>query len=117
MKYATLLLTLILSSCIETGTNENLVFQEVSSIDPNDTVTFQQINNLIIQPFNCIQCHSDWANTEAGVRTKIMPGEPFESKFYLRLEDGSMPLGGPQIDKQRLEYVENYIRQLQINED
>lgn len=117
-----LLLLLTLASCVETGTREDLIFKEIPSVapvqpsepgQPEEKITFEDIKQNVLEPFRCVICHSNWANTESGLLSRIKPGEPFSSPFYLRMEDGSMPLGGPSVSKDRLEYVERFIRQLE----
>ncbi len=116
--FIALLLLTSLTSCVETGTREDLIFQEAPTIEPgspDEIITYADIRANILEPFGCINCHSRWANNEEGLLSRVTPGEPFSSPFYLRMEDGSMPLGGPSVDRSRLEYVERFIRQLGEN--
>ena len=107
-----LTLCFVAASCQETGTNEDLIFKDVPTLAEGEKVSHQQINDLIIKPFGCLNCHSAWAGSEEGLLKKIVPGEPFNSPLYLRIEDGTMPMGGASVDSSRLEYLERYIRQM-----
>lgn len=107
-----ILLTIIatLVSCKEIGSTESERFSEFRRVAPTEKVSFSQLQENILVPFGCVRCHASWTATEDGLRSKFIPGEPFSSKLYLKVEDGSMPPGGPQIDSGRLELLEVYIR-------
>lgn len=113
-----ILLQLLIVSCVKTGSNEHETFKEVEEITPApDTgpekvkVSYEQIKKNIIEPFGCVNCHG-WARTEIGIKEKLVEGEPFSSRIYTKIEDGSMPPFGGTVDKTRLELLEQYIRDL-----
>ena len=121
MKLLNLIIMLILStSCVVPDSTSDLVFKELdlpvfTPVSPEDEITYEDIKTNILEAKGCINCHGNWANSEAGLLTRITPGDPFSSPFYLRMEDGSMPFGGPSLDSDELEYVENFIRGLAKN--
>ena len=109
-----LLLSLILTSCLSLGEEGQARFRDnrgrsAPQLDEAETITFEKINELIIGPSRCVKCHAGWASTEEGVLSRIVAGRPFESPFYLRMEDGSMPLGGEPIGAELLKLVEKFI--------
>jgi len=114
-------------SCIEQKKTSPLHFNETypspSSVETEqseenettdeleDKVTFELIQTTILQPFNCVGCHSDWATSETALKTKFTSGDALSSPFFLRVQDGSMPFGGPIVDLEKLELIEKYINE------
>lgn len=130
-----LILFFILGGCYETGTGENEVFIEDTSAssrsenrevaeDRGETdngddqseeaskVSFEQINKAVLTPFKCIRCHGDWATSEAGLRTKLVAGDPAISKLFKRVQDETMPMGGNGIGTENVDLIERYILDL-----
>lgn len=99
-------------SCRETGSNENELFQRVTPLKEGQRVTYEMFNESIIKPYRCLDCHGgdDWAKSRTGLLEVLTPGEPFSSDLYTEVENGSMPPGGPSVDKARLELLEQFIR-------
>ena len=120
MKLIRIIWVLLLVACIPENKKISKLDIGDSAVDKNETIrvgdslAFKKLNEDVLKPQGCIFCH-DWVANERQLLTKIVPGEPFMSSLYLRIEDGSMPLGGPPADKEDLEKVEKYIRQLVDN--
>lgn len=110
--------TLMISSCAPAKPgklefNEDPLASRNANRDLPSGVTFKQINDSILSPLSCTQCHGDM-KTAAGLNNYIKAGEPFSSKLYLRMEDQTMPPFGAKADKEQLELLEAYIRELNI---
>lgn len=52
--------------------------------------------------------------TEDGISKWIVPGKPDESRFYIAVKEGTMPLGGAPLSTIDLEIVRNYIESVAI---
>ena len=116
-KNITLLLFFIvfmLASCKEIGTSEDGQFQIIDSIPFDEKVTFSDLQKNVISSNRCIQCHGSWITDESKVLQRIVKGNPEASSFYIRLKNGSMPLGGPPVSTETLEVVERYINDLAL---
>jgi hypothetical protein len=74
-----------------------------------ETVSLTQLQNDIL--VKCIDCHR-WARTEAGIMSRVVPGDPDNSRLYLRTKDGSMPEGGPELSTRELEMIRVFITNL-----
>lgn len=117
MKIALLLLLMSITiGCKEIGTSEDGQFQIVEDIPIDQKVTFRDVFNNVISTNRCMQCHSNWASDEQQVLQRIKAGDPDGSRFFARMKDGSMPLGGPTVSTASLEVVERYINDLVISE-
>jgi hypothetical protein len=110
---ALLFLTFSLQSCLEAGSDEASAFQirEPVQINPTEPVTFAMLQSAIFDN-QCMACHA-WSVNEAAVRTRIVPGQPESSRVYLRVEDGSMPMGGPELTLEQLDLLRRYIMELE----
>lgn len=109
-----IILLFLMIGCYETGTAEDKIFQELPEFNETATVTFEQVNEFVLTPFNCIGCHGDWATTATGLKTKLVAGDPSNSKLFLRVQDESMPLGGTGIGTERIDLIERYILDLRL---
>ena len=107
-----LLIFILFISCQEIGTAENDIFRDLPSLTSIETVTYEQVNELVIQPFGCAGCHGDWAGTELGILSRVVAGDPSSSALFLRTQDGTMPLGGSGIGQARVDLIERYILDL-----
>ena len=92
--------------------NENVNMRTPVSQLPQG-VSFKEVSDQVLAPLNCLQCHGDM-KTAAGLQSYLKAGEPFDSKVYLRMENQTMPPFGPKADKEQLELLESYIRELAI---
>ncbi len=99
-------LMLILIGCEKSGTNEHTLFQTAPSIEGG--VNFATLSSFILKPM-CVTCHA-WADNEAQVRSRIVPGNPQASDLYILMENGSMPDGGPALTSAQLAVVAAYIK-------
>lgn len=108
-----LFLLFSLQSCLEAGSDEASVFQirQPVQIQPSQEVTFAMLQSAIFDN-QCKACHA-WSTNEAAVRSRIVPGNPQASRVYLRVEDGSMPLGGPELTLEQLDLLRRYILELE----
>lgn len=123
MKGICLLLVLNLSSCVlyqkegELKFSENAALGAETSPEENEeneeikVVSFEDVKQKVLIPLRCTGCHIDM-NEKVGFDGYLVPGEPFDSKVYLRVENESMPPFGPKASKEQLELVEAYIREL-----
>lgn len=104
-------LLLILTSCIESGTDESEIFQ-VRPIeqDRDQEVDFQRLRQEILAP-KCLRCHA-WADDEPQVLSRVVSGRPEQSRLFQEVESGSMPLGGPALSLEELDIVRRYIMEL-----
>lgn len=104
---------MVLQSCLEAGSDEASVFQIRQPVQaaPDEVVTFEMLKSAIFDN-QCLVCHA-WAGNEQAVRTRIVPGQPERSRVYLRVEDGSMPIGGPELTLEQLDLLRRYIMELQ----
>jgi hypothetical protein len=59
----------------------------------------------------CLQCHSEF-DTEAGLMSYVVAGDPEHSSLYQSIITGSMPPGGPQLPAASAELVSTYIQGL-----
>lgn len=107
-----LLLIITVFGCKEIGTSEDGQFQIIESIPLDQKVTFDDVFTNVINTNRCMQCHSSWASDEQKVLQRIKAGDPDASSFFVKMKDGSMPLGGPAVSSQSLEIVERYINDL-----
>lgn len=106
MKKFILILSLILTSCAkDLGTAESEVFQIIENLE--EGVTFEQLQKQILAP-KCLRCHA-WVSDEEEVLKRVVPGEPNSSSLYLLVENGSMPVGGPELSALEKDFVATYI--------
>ena len=121
MKMIHFLLFLLFASCVPENRKTGVLDigapteRRKDMIQMEDSAAFKKLNETVLKPQGCIFCHKDWTASEMQLLTKVVPGEPFSSSLYLRMEDGTMPLGGPPVGKEDLELVEAYIRQLVVD--
>jgi len=99
------ILLLLLAGCQESGTNEGQLFRTIPAA--TGAVSFSTLRDFILKP-QCVGCHG-WAQDEAQVRTRIIPGNAKASSLYVELATGKMPRGGGTLSPQQLKLVENYI--------
>lgn len=114
------LLILIISQCLfscapqkagDLEFNDEPQASRTPSSNLPTNVTFKQLQSQIINPLGCVNCHGDMKSA-SGFHKYLKPGEPFDSKTYLRLENGTMPPFGDNANKEQLELLEAYIREL-----
>jgi len=75
---------------------------------PRDPVElFTKVKKEILIP-KCSRCHG-WASNDEGIKNRIVDGQPESSRLFLRVEDGSMPFGGPALSEEEVEQIREYI--------
>jgi hypothetical protein len=109
-----LLVSLSFYSCKEIGTSEDGQFTIIETIPFEQKVTFSDVQKSVISTNKCLNCHSAWISDEQKVLQRIKVGDPEGSTFYIKLKNGSMPLGGPPVSTETLEVVERYINDLAL---
>ena len=79
-------------------------------------VTFQQVNQGILQP-SCVSCHSSGYpnfssySSFAQDPTLIVPGNPEQSQVYIQVQTGQMPQGGPPLNQATIDLIYQWIEQ------
>jgi len=101
-----------LQSCLEAGSDEASVFQirEPLQVIPGQDVTFAMLRSAIFDN-QCMRCHA-WSVNEAEVKSRMVPGRPESSRIYRLVENGSMPMGGPELTLEQLDLLRRYILEL-----
>jgi len=101
------LFLIIAAACkVQTGTDESSRFKVNNySIDQ---VNFTLLRDNVLRP-QCLQCHSDWVNSEVKVNKKIKYGDPEHSDLYIQVESGRMPENATRLNSQSLNLVRLYI--------
>ncbi len=92
-----------------TESTQNL---QSTQLPEENIVSFEQLKKQVLEPLSSTMCHGAMRQ-EAGLLKYLEEGEPFSSKVYLRMEDGTMPPRGNTATKEQLEILENYISDLQ----
>lgn len=89
-----------------------------------EIVSYDQLKEGVLEPNGCIICHgargraTRWAHDEELLKTQIIAGDPDNSPFYIKVFEGSMPLGNfPLLDEDQLNLVRKYIEDLQNESD
>ncbi len=96
----------------EDQANSRSTDENKSEMGPKEAIVFKTLYDRVLEPYGCIHCHY-WAHDEKLLKkVTILPGEPFSSELYLKVENGSMPREGSSLSKDDLEIVEQYIEQL-----
>lgn len=107
MKFLIIVLTFIFAvSCAPSGTNENLLFQDITLI--SGKVSFNELKTKLLVP-QCVRCHA-WAQDEVAVNSRIVVGIPAASPLFIQVSSGRMPQGGPPVAKAQLALLEAYIK-------
>jgi mono/diheme cytochrome c family protein len=79
-----------------------------------DASTYSAINANIIQA-SCVHCHpgsgpGDFSSYDSLLASgTINPGNPLSSLFYIEVESGDMPLGGPSLSTTQVQEIYNWI--------
>lgn len=89
--------------------NEDPLSARGATRDLPTNISFKDLESKVLNPLGCLNCHGAM-KSESGFKKYIKASEPFDSKAYLRMEDGSMPPFGTKASKEQLELVEAYIR-------
>lgn len=114
MKIVFLLSILLMHSCAENlGTSEFESF-EVIDIELGATVDFEQLQSKVLAP-KCLRCHG-WVANETEVLKRVEPGEPLASSLFTIVDNGSMPLGGPELSSSEKNLVKLYIEGLSTDD-
>ena len=81
----------------------------ISSLNPQN---FNILQENVLRPMGCTECHG-WANSEAGVLTKVVPNNPEMSVLYTRIADKSMPPDAEETASvEQIELVRSYINNI-----
>jgi hypothetical protein len=112
MRILLMIMALNFISCAkDLGTSEAEVFTIIQNLE--DGVTFEQLQKQILAP-KCLRCHA-WVSDEEEVLKRVVPGEPKQSSLYTLVENGAMPVGGPELSDGEKKIVELYITGLAHN--
>ena len=75
-------------------------------------VSFDEVLNKVIKTNSCTNCHA-WVSVEKEFLKRVVPGEPFDSRVFKLMRNGSMPPRGNPVSTKDLELVEDYINGLE----
>ena len=107
-----LVMTLLLISCSEQGTNESAQFSRIN-FDKISVIDLALIKKQTLFP-KCLGCHS-WVNDDSEIMKRVTKGDPENSSLYLRTNDGSMPFGGPPLIKDEVTLIYKFIKGFALN--
>lgn len=114
MRILLILIAFSFISCAKNlGTSEAEVFQVIQSLEGG--VNFELLHKQVLAP-KCLRCHA-WMSDEEEVLKRVEPGEPNQSSLYTLVENGAMPVGGPELSDQEKRIVELYILGLGNSDD
>ncbi|MES2767931.1 MAG: hypothetical protein V4596_02195 [Bdellovibrionota bacterium] len=109
----------ILGILVLAGCNEQLIKQQHKSPENLEAVSFRDINQMIIQPFRCTECHGD-SGAPKGISltsfAAVMASatvdldNPTASKLFTALDSGMMP-GNGRISQEQIDLVRLWIEQ------
>ena len=109
--WGVLILCLFLTSCGPDLERSNLIFKTKSTdISTLEIVGFDDLKREVLIP-HCIGCHKKM-DTEEGINKYIVAGNPEQSKFFLVIENGSMPKKAKPLTTEYLEFVRRYIENI-----
>lgn len=115
MRILFLFFILLLNSCADNlGTAESESFGIIDE-ELGTTVTFQQLRDRVLAP-KCLRCHA-WVIDETEVLKRVEPGEPLASSLFNLVDNGSMPVGGPELSAVEKGIVQAYIQGLSADDD
>lgn len=72
-------------------------------------VAFKELKSQLLEPYRCTNCHG-WASKEVEVIKRIVPGNAEDSRIYILVKDGRMPIGSSAVPTKELEILEIYIK-------
>ena len=76
----------------------------------NEVISFDLVQENVLIP-KCLKCHG-WIGDETEILKRIVVGSPEESPLFLLIDNGAMPLGGPELTEQEKRLVYDYIVEL-----
>ncbi len=113
----TIIMILSLQACV--GEKSGLKFSapdpggNIDNLTEEQQFAFEELQQKVLKPSNCLNCHSGLATFE-GVQAMFKPGNPEESSMFVKMEDGSMPMGGEPVTTEQLEITRSFINSFSV---
>ena len=107
------ILFFILIGCDQVASKSDLEFVKREPVTAETKVSFEELQQNLFATNRCLNCHG-FLNSEEEVKKRIVAGKPELSPLYIVIENGSMPMGGPEVSQNDLDYLKQYIEQMEV---
>ena len=94
------------------GTDKlELIREYIIGLKPEEEsrITFTEIKAKILEPNRCLQCHKGMADEANLVKRWVNKTNLEQSKFITRVQDGTMPKGGPALTGADQQLIMDYL--------